>query len=842
MKRYMLLFLIPLLFYCAKDENRRIRLSSRSEQSFMQDEVTTIQVAIAHKKSVAILGFMNRTRDTELNWLNQGIVEMFRDDLGQLHHLYIIEGEKIEEMKQTVPQNATLTLAALTDMAKRMSAQAIIYGSYYLKDDSLTVQLVLYDSDSEKLLLSESRSGDGLSSIFSIVPELILEVKNSLQTSRIDGRQLAESEVDYQSAYLATRSLEAYKNYAKGIEYANRIYHEQAIACFEKAIALDSTFVSAYQKLSFAQATVGNLDLARSTLRKGLPYVNSAPPREKRIYLAYQAFMNGDFYNAVRYYEEVCESFPEDGESHYNLSVIYHNLQIHEKSIEHAKAALALGYEQSVIYNQLGYIYQEIGKHEYAQNVLQKYIKLLPDEPNPHDSMGDILRFQGDLDAAIEEYQKALEREASFTFSRINMAYAYLDKGNFKETEKILKKLSFDPYSQAGLRATLLAVHSKILQQDYNSAQRIVLALNDSLPYTITTIRLLLDLFPQKTDIEQRMDRLINHVKQNPDDFQSFDKLYDLVLCCIKADYHLEFAEELLQQARARSSNMYMRFSILGFIRVLEMIKKNPDLQLLESDRPETGPKSLDVFPTIGWEDYYRYYHMGLINISSRISDVEALEGMWRAIEEMQDENFRLQSKLGYIHLSVLLSDSGRMKNHLQHIGMPVEQAWRILPPFRNTHGFHNSFWPEKMTAEDVDAEMDNCRLVGFDGVLDGYIDLYSCAENKFNQTYYALLPVNCVKSRNVQLRLGSNRPVKVWLNDENIFTINRYERCHIDRYKIAARLKSGMNWILLKSTSRLGQQGFYFRITDEQGMGVRDIYFNRLPKLFSQKSGQGTL
>jgi type II secretory pathway component PulK len=59
---------------------------------------------------------------------------------------------------------------------------------------------------------------------------------------------------------------------------------------------------------------------------------------------------------------------------------------------------------------------------------------------------------------------------------------------------------------------------------------------------------------------------------------------------------------------------------------------------------------------------------------------------------------------------------------------------------------------------------------------------------------------------------------------------------------KIAARLKSGMTWILLKSTFRLGQQGFYFRITDEQDIRVSDFYFNRLPKLFSQRSGQGTL
>jgi sensor histidine kinase regulating citrate/malate metabolism len=58
----------------------------------------------------------------------------------------------------------------------------------------------------------------------------------------------------------------------------------------------------------------------------------------------------------------------------------------------------------------------------------------------------------------------------------------------------------------------------------------------------------------------------------------------------------------------------------------------------------------------------------------------------------------------------------------------------------------------------------------------------------------------------------------------------------------ITTRLKSGMNWILLKSTSRLGQHGFYFRITDEQGTGVSDIYFNRLPKLFYQRTGQGTL
>ncbi len=59
---------------------------------------------------------------------------------------------------------------------------------------------------------------------------------------------------------------------------------------------------------------------------------------------------------------------------------------------------------------------------------------------------------------------------------------------------------------------------------------------------------------------------------------------------------------------------------------------------------------------------------------------------------------------------------------------------------------------------------------------------------------------------------------------------------------EIAVRLKSDMNWIVLRSTSRLGRHGFYFRITDEQGTGVSDIYFHRLPKLFTPRIGQGIL
>ena len=96
-----------------------------------------------------------------------------------------------------------------------------------------------------------------------------------------------------------------------------------------------------------------------------------------------------------------------------------------------------------------------------------------------------------------------------------------------------------------------------------------------------------------------------------------------------------------------------------------------------------------------------------------------------------------------------------------------------------------------------------------------------------------------CIESpdeRNVQLRVGSNDAVRVWLNDEEVWRFNQFRLAILDDNIVGVTLKKGLNSILVKVCNRVGIWGYYFRVTDKQGHGIPDIRFVSPDGAYSQK------
>ncbi len=64
--------------------------------------------------------------------------------------------------------------------------------------------------------------------------------------------------------------------------------------------------------------------------------------------------------------------------------------------------------------NDLGYTYAFDGDFEKAFAAMDRYVALVPNEPNPHDSYGEILRMDGKFDAALEQYRTSVRMDPNF--------------------------------------------------------------------------------------------------------------------------------------------------------------------------------------------------------------------------------------------------------------------------------------------------------------------------------------------------------------------------------------------------------------------------------------------
>jgi tetratricopeptide (TPR) repeat protein len=94
--------------------------------------------------------------------------------------------------------------------------------------------------------------------------------------------------------------------------------------------------------------------------------------------------------------------------------------------------AVALYSDYPAAINELAYAYAFSGNFEKASALMERYVQLQPDQPNPYDSYGEILRAAGQYDAALDKYRLAIRVDPTFG-SEFGVADTYAVLGREEE-------------------------------------------------------------------------------------------------------------------------------------------------------------------------------------------------------------------------------------------------------------------------------------------------------------------------------------------------------------------------------------------------------------------------
>jgi len=230
---------------------------------------------------------------------------------------------------------------------------------------------------------------------------------------------------------ITTTSDEALGLFVEGRDFSERLWTREAIDRFDKAIAIDSEFAMAH--------------LYRALV--------ATSPKEYFEYLDKANHANP--MQQLEYYRKLVELYPDDERARFWLVNHYFSQQEYNLVAEEAEKIIDINSKFSPIYNQLGYAYRFLGDYENAEKAFQKYIKLIPDDPNPYDSYADLLMKMGKYGESIESYYKALKLDETFAASHIGIAanLNYLDK--YEDARDQLREL-YDLAADDGLRRNAL--------------------------------------------------------------------------------------------------------------------------------------------------------------------------------------------------------------------------------------------------------------------------------------------------------------------------------------------------------------------------------------------------
>jgi len=254
---------------------------------------------------------------------------------------------------------------------------------------------------------------------------------------------------------ITTKSEDARKEFLQGRGLSEKLLGQESLEHFDKAIALDADFASA------ELARANNSPTAKEFfehLNKAVGLADKASEGERLMILATQAGANGDVVKQKEYLDQLVTAHPNDERAQFNLGNYYFGQQEFDQAVEHYKKATDLSPSYSPAFNILGYAYRQKVDYTDAEQAFKKYAELIPNDPNPYDSYGELLLKMGRFDDSIAQYHKALSIDSHFAASHLGIASDLMYQGKPAEAEAELQKMADQARNDGEMRTALFGM------------------------------------------------------------------------------------------------------------------------------------------------------------------------------------------------------------------------------------------------------------------------------------------------------------------------------------------------------------------------------------------------
>lgn len=246
---------------------------------------------------------------------------------------------------------------------------------------------------------------------------------------------------------------------------AARRYFETAMVHYEnhrwdfvlrdlnEAIRLDPNFAQAYVWICFT--TNDPAEEVRDRERAEV-LTRQVTPGEQLLIRWMAGVHENRYVEGIMAMNDMLAMFPQDKRLNYMVGYwLFRTQNEYEISKKLTLRALAADPDYATCYNQMAYLYSRTGDIDKALEYAAKYMQLLPNEPNPHDSYGEMLRFAGRYPEALEQYRIALKIDPTFFISQKELGETYSLMGEEEQARREYEKAIQEAPSD-GLKADYL--------------------------------------------------------------------------------------------------------------------------------------------------------------------------------------------------------------------------------------------------------------------------------------------------------------------------------------------------------------------------------------------------
>ncbi|HEX2269268.1 MAG TPA: protein kinase [Pyrinomonadaceae bacterium] len=345
-------------------------------------------------ESIAVIPFVNQSKDPGADWISDGLTESIINNLTQLPNLKVIARSSVFRYKGREEDPLSI--------GKELGVRAVLTGRILQRGDTMLISTELVDISDNKQLWGEQYERKP-AEMLSVQREIAREITNNLRPA-LSGVDRSRMDKQY------TANPEAYQLYLKGRFYWNKRTpdgFQKSIAFFQQAIEKDPNYALAYSGLADAYTllTVYTNEPPVELMPKAKAAALKALQLDDKLAEAHASlgqiviYYDYDFVTAEKEYYRALELNPNYAPAHQWLAEHLATMKRFDEALAEIKRALELD-PMSVIMNRI---------------------------------YGDILMDQRRYDEAIEQYRKTLELDPDFPTTQLFLARAYEAKGMYDQ-------------------------------------------------------------------------------------------------------------------------------------------------------------------------------------------------------------------------------------------------------------------------------------------------------------------------------------------------------------------------------------------------------------------------
>lgn len=231
---------------------------------------------------------------------------------------------------------------------------------------------------------------------------------------------------------ITSSSAPARKSFEKAMQEFEEYRVQETLQDLRAATKADPDFAQAFILISRMSTHPAEQSATRKRAKQLMYKVSPG----ERLLITWLACAQEDIYiPAIAAMNDLLAKFPRDQRLAYLAGDWLNGQHRYQQSMAVLERAIALYPNYAAALNDLAYAYAYTGNFDKAFAAMDRYVALEPDQPNPHDSYGEILRMAGKFDAALEQYRMSIRIDPNFG-SELGVADTYALMGKEQDARE----------------------------------------------------------------------------------------------------------------------------------------------------------------------------------------------------------------------------------------------------------------------------------------------------------------------------------------------------------------------------------------------------------------------